>query len=802
MWCGGFAAIPHPPQQQGSLSSYKYLRKETMNTFEIKNNQYWFNGQPIFVQAGEFHYYRTPPEEWRHRLGLLKDAGFNAVATYIPWLWHQIEEDWSDFNGHSHPMRDLAGFLDLADEMGFLIIPRPGPYIMAETRNEGVPPWVFENYPQTAFIDQNGKDHNIVSYLHPDFLNCVCKWYKAIFQVLTPRQITRGGKIIMIQLDNEMGMIHWVRNIIDTNPDTIQRFADYIAHASEINHQDRYPKENLADYLKDSILHPDEETDPMIVEDYRRFYRAYLEEYAVFLINEAEKNGMEVHPVINIHGFMNGGKTFPIGLSQLIDVLRLPGVISATDVYPTFIGEGNIHELYMVNEITKALQNPDQALFSIEFQSGGNLDFSNTQTSFYDLHTRLCISSGMRAINHYLFFGGENHPVLSPFKRHDWGPPVRIDGSLREHYHRYPKLSNALAAYGEDLLTAEPQYVTTIGFQLDYFMTEVNNETTKESTKVITHQRERILFDQLARGLTLLHRPFNTIDLDREELNPEETPVLWVMMEKQCHPATQQKLVDYVEQGGKLIMAGRMCVEDFEHEPCTILQDVLSINYIEDYPPFETQNIIIFDHIDVPTWFVETYQGDFVEVFARDKENAVIGFTAAIGHGTVHMLGASLPIVTLAELAIVEKLADRVDCPAMFKMTEWVDARLSKGENGSFLSVNHYKDDPIDTLIYYKDESLTGDNLIHLPARQGAILPIDWRLNDDILIHYLTSEVRQITMDEEQVIIELAQKEFSGELTIGSYVCEGAEVLAEAENKRHLEISGGSGKIVLKRKGS
>ncbi|HAF47872.1 MAG TPA: glycoside hydrolase [Anaerolineaceae bacterium] len=770
-----------------------------MNTFKIKDNLFWLNDQPIFIQSGEFHYYRTPPEEWRHRLNLLKEAGFNTLASYIPWLWHQLEEDVSDFDGHSHPMRNLEGFLDLADEMGFLIIPRPGPYIMAETTNEGIPPWVFENYPGAAFIDQNNKVQNIASYLHPDFLKCVRKWYQAIFQVLTPRQITYSGKIIMTQLDNEMGMIHWVRNIIDTNPDTIQRFADYIRQSPEINHPERYPKENLEDYLKESILHPDQETDPIILEDYRRFFQGYLEEYAAFLIQEAKLNGMEVPPIINIHGFANGGKTFPIGLSQLIDVMRLPDIISATDVYPCIIGEGNIHELYMVNEMTKALQNPDQALFSIEFQSGGNMDFSNMQSSFYDLHARLCITSGMRAINHYLFFGGENHPVLSRIKRHDWGPPVRKDGSLRQHYHRYGKLSDALAVYGQDLVKAQPQYVTTIGFQLDYFMTEVNNITTQQETKIITHQRERILFDMLARGLTLSHRPFTSVDLDREALDPAQTPVLWTMMEKQCYPETQQKLLDYVKDGGTLIMAGRMCLEDFEHKPCTLLKDDLGITHLEDQPPFQIQDITIFDHQDVPVSFLETYQGDFAEVFAYDDKNAVVGFRVDIGEGNLFMLGAAMPISTLEELDIIETLSNRATVPPLLTMTHWVDARLSIAENGRFLSINNYKDDPVDTVLSYQGQPLFGGNQVHLPARQGAILPLEWQYSEDILIHYATSEIRHIYNEKDALIFETAQPDVTAELTVKGYTCQDANVISEADGRTRVVLDSSTGKIVLKR---
>ncbi|HUM70036.1 MAG TPA: beta-galactosidase, partial [Chloroflexota bacterium] len=144
-----------------------------MNKFYAKDGQFWLNDQPQLIQAAEFHYFRTPPDQWPHRLGLLKRAGFQAVAAYIPWLWHQVAAGVSDFNGRTHPMRNLAGFLDLAADMGLYIIARPGPYIMAETINEGIPPWVFEKYPQVAFISQDQKTQNVASYLHPDFLACV-----------------------------------------------------------------------------------------------------------------------------------------------------------------------------------------------------------------------------------------------------------------------------------------------------------------------------------------------------------------------------------------------------------------------------------------------------------------------------------------------------------------------------------------------------------------------------------------------------------------------------------------------------
>lgn len=742
-----------------------------MTRFYARGGRFWLDDKPMLIQAGEFHYFRTPKGAWAHRLGLLKGAGFNAVASYIPWLWHQPEEGLLDLDGHSHPMRDLAGFLDMAADMGLYIIARPGPYIMAETINEGIPPWVFRKYPGVAFVSQDGKTQNVVSYLHPDFLACVSGWYKAVFGVLAPRQITRGGKIILVQLDNEMGMIQWVRNILDINPDTLTRFAAYLARTYGDRLRDRYPADPLSDFLRDGLVNPHPPYAADLVEDYRRFYREYLREYADFLLAQANACGLEVPPVINIHGFANGGKTFPIGLSQLVAVMEMDDILSATDVYPGHIDEGNFHQLLLVNEMTKALHNREQPLFSIEFQAGGNQDFSGAQASLYDLHTRLCISCGMRAVNHYLFFDGENDPILSPIKRHDWGHPVRKDGSLRKHYFRYPGLSRALNAYGQDLVASTPQTVTTIGFLLDYFMTEVNNEYTREFTNIITHQRDAILFDMIARGLALTHRPFNAVDLDRCDLDASRIPLCWVMIDRQCSAETQQKLVDYVRQGGKLVLVGRMCREDFQHEACTILRGAIGIKGVDGGAPFATSLINAFGHIEVPASFVETYSGDFDEIVATREDGAVVGFVNRVGAGEVLVFGAAAPAYTLEELDIVHQMGMRMGCPPLFKPSDWADVRISHHANGSFLFVNNYQDDPVEITIQHEGSVLFGGNAVALPARRGLILPLEWQPKPGITIHYLTAEIVEIADEGERTVIKTAQDAFFAEISLVGYRC-------------------------------
>jgi len=766
--------------------------------FDFHDGLFWLDGRPLLLQAGEFHYFRTPAEAWPHRLDLLRRAGFNAVASYIPWRWHELAEGDFDLEGRTHPMRNLVGFLDLAAEMGLYIIARPGPYIMAETINEGIPDWVFERYPQVACIDQQGRSQNIVSYLHPDFLACAARWLRAVMGVLAPRQITRNGRIVLVQLDNEMGMTHWVRNILDTNPITLARFAAWLRQAGGWPPAERCSDADLLSFLREGLTQPESPHAARTVEEYRRFFRAYLREYAEFLLTEARACGLEVPPVVNVHGFANGGKTFPIGLSQLVEVLELPGVLTATDVYPGFIGEGNFHELLLVNEMTRALQNPAQPLFSIEFQAGGNQDFSGAQCSFFDLHARLSLSVGMRAINHYLFFDGENDPLLSPVRRHDWGHPVRKDGSLRRHYHRYPLLSAALAAYGEALALARPQYVTAIGFRLDDFATEVNTPATEEATRVITYQRETILFDFIARGLALTHRPFRALEMGRAVLDPQETPTLWVMSERRCEALIQQKLVDYIRAGGRLALIGRLCLEDETGQPCTLLCDALGVTSVQSDPPFTPSHITAFGYTEVPVSFVETYRGAFDGVFAFRGDEAV-GFVKSLGKGRVLVFGAARRIETLEDLDLLERMTQTLDCPRAFHLSEWADVRLSRGERGSFLFINNYQDDPIETEVSWQGQPLFGGNAIRLPARQGAILPLDWQVAEGIVLHYVTAEVRGVERREGALTLRLAQDTFAAELSLDGWECPGAE-RAPGSDPARLLLRGKDGQIVLCRK--
>ena len=141
------------------------------------------------ILSGAVHYFRVLPEQWRERLGLLRAMGLDTIETYIPWNLHEPRPGEYDFSG----LADFEGFLRTAADCGLRAIVRPGPYICAEWDNGGLPSWLRAD----AEIPLRCAD--------PRFLAPVDRWFDVLIPMLARHQATRGGNVVMVQVENEYG---------------------------------------------------------------------------------------------------------------------------------------------------------------------------------------------------------------------------------------------------------------------------------------------------------------------------------------------------------------------------------------------------------------------------------------------------------------------------------------------------------------------------------------------------------------------------------------------------------------------
>ncbi|WP_255349942.1 beta-galactosidase [Halolactibacillus sp. JCM 19043] len=119
---------------------------------EIKQKQIIIDGKPELLMVGEIHYFRTPRDQWGNRIEQLKESGCNAVSSYIPWVVHEELYGDIDLEGRQFPEHDLKAFIDLANDHDLYFFVRPGPFIMAEMKNDGIPYWLYEKYPEVIPI--------------------------------------------------------------------------------------------------------------------------------------------------------------------------------------------------------------------------------------------------------------------------------------------------------------------------------------------------------------------------------------------------------------------------------------------------------------------------------------------------------------------------------------------------------------------------------------------------------------------------------------------------------------------------
>ena len=159
-----------------------------MGRFEIKDN-FYLDGKPFRVISGSIHYFRVVPEYWRDRLEKLKAMGCNTVETYIAWNVHEPKKGVFEFEGRY----DLVKFVRTAQELGLYVILRPSPYICAEWEFGGLPAWLL------------AEDGMRLRACHESFLKHVREYYDRLFPLITPLQITEGGPVILMQVENEDG---------------------------------------------------------------------------------------------------------------------------------------------------------------------------------------------------------------------------------------------------------------------------------------------------------------------------------------------------------------------------------------------------------------------------------------------------------------------------------------------------------------------------------------------------------------------------------------------------------------------
>ncbi len=182
------------------------------HTFSLGKNDFLLDGKPFQIISGEMHPARIPVEYWRQRIQMAKAMGCNTIAAYIFWNYHETETRVFDFQTGNH---NIVQFIRIVQEEGMWLMLRPGPYVCAE--------WDFGGLPSYLLSIPDIK----VRCMDPRYTKAVERYIKTLSVQVKSLQVTKGGPILTVQIENEYGSYgndrtymkwieeQWKRNGID-----------------------------------------------------------------------------------------------------------------------------------------------------------------------------------------------------------------------------------------------------------------------------------------------------------------------------------------------------------------------------------------------------------------------------------------------------------------------------------------------------------------------------------------------------------------------------------------------------------
>ena len=202
------------------------------HTFSLSPDNFLLDGKPFQIISGEMHPARIPQEYWRHRIQMAKAMGCNTIAAYIFWNYHESSPGKFDFKTEN---RDVAKFIKTAQEEGMWVLLRPGPYVCAEWDFGGIPSYLLK-IPDIK-----------VRCMDERYMNAVERYINTFAKIVKPLLITRGGPILMVQIENEYGSYGndnnylealrniWKKNGIDVPFYTADGATPYMLEAGNID---------------------------------------------------------------------------------------------------------------------------------------------------------------------------------------------------------------------------------------------------------------------------------------------------------------------------------------------------------------------------------------------------------------------------------------------------------------------------------------------------------------------------------------------------------------------------------------
>ncbi len=750
---------------------------------ELKEGQYYINGEPFFMYSGELHYFRIPASAWEDRLKKAKQLGLNTVSSYIPWIWHEPREGQFDFTGQTHPERNLEKFLKLVGKYGLKFLARPGPINHGEIKNGGLPQWLLEKPGGICVRRADGRPCDCIwlpSFYKPLYQEAVRSWYGAVMPILVKYQASQGGPVIQTQLDNEIHMQNWLGKVADYNPEATARYQVFLkAGYGDLEKLNRVYKTAYTDFsqVQQPAGDPEKEAWPRLW-DWARYYRDHYAGYFEFLARLArEKHGLETALSANIAQYVDFNM-YGRGWESMANTnvfrefaSQVPQVIFGGAFQMRHLDFENFHDIIYSIKAMRNISSSAVPVNCAELQVGVINDRPRIYPSDVELNLKTAVAHGLNGVNGYMTFGGKSPDEIEMRGNyHEWQAPVDASGNWREHAEPLRRFGKFVKTFGKILSRTQTSPDLTLGFDSHYYFTEF-----LEGGFYDRVQKERNLqfFDGSARILELLGFNTDLMDLERASLEEIQTrPVIWLFTLDFMSRPVMEKIAAYVQNGGRIILNPRFPVKDERMNADPYLLEQLGIQ-VEAVRPMSERNLFKYQKMQ---YMVESdmtlFKEEGVEVLLRNQDGRACGIRRSVGRGEVLAIGFGLYHQYDYMVELLKDLTSRFGLFPVIKKDNWeVHAALLSHEGTGWLYMANFHDAPRTLKVEFawplahKKKVFPPQGRLRLPNRSAYFFPVYLPLTETMAIADTTCEVVDFNFRKKSQTLELVIRGLPGQST-------------------------------------
>ncbi|MBN2406387.1 MAG: beta-galactosidase [Elusimicrobia bacterium] len=745
---------------------------------KISNGGFQAGKKPFFVYSGEMHYFRIPRRLWGVHLKKAKKAGLNAVSTYIPWCIHERNEGEFDF-------KSISDFIKEVEKHGLHLIARVGPVSNAEMVLEGLPVWLIEKY-KNSFL--KGKDLGnlphvtLVAYNSPAFIKCVEKWYSGLLPIISRNQIHKGGCISMVQLCNEIGMVHWLNKAADYNSYSDDMYRDFLkgkyGDIKSLNSRYGTAYPGFSDVNQPSDINIKEGENMLPYFDWMYYYFEYYAQYFSRLNGLALEHDISVPVIANIPQFydydVRGRGIFSPMTSLMFSRFRdyVKEVVFGGAYQMRRLDYENFHDVYITSEVVKMITTKGVPSMCCELQFGIMRDRPKLYPQDVELNLKTSAASGLDALNGYMFSGGVNEEYFGAMGiNHGWQAPLTPDGRENPHYAPIAEFGKIIKSFGSEIAQSKKSDDLAIGFYKPYYATEYLSGSFIDK---LEYFRTQLFFDGLARMITLAGYTYVFVDI--QDASPEELKKyrhIAVLSFDFMDGATQKKLAEYVKSGGRLILYPEVPVKDItgEKEESLAREFALEVSGKADGK---------FVYIDGK----QTLVNSSIQVLKNRGKGTAMGYSEnrqlcsvinTCGEGKVLVMGFGLNHTFDNQVDRVGYLLDRFGVRKTVETMPGseVSAVVRKKDESGFLFLTNYHQVPKATWLKLRlpgEKTVTripSRGTMKMPVRVSFIIPLNVRVSDDLKIRYSTHEVTGYSRSAKGVRLDLRRMNEGADVEIG-----------------------------------